>query len=318
MTWLPESKRAAVCFSVDDVHPAPVAREALSHVQWLQERHPQLRVTLFTTPDWQTLDPYPTRSLLTRIPILRDRLFTVRRHPRGTFRLARHEAFCAFLREWPDAEVAMHGLHHVRSGMRPVLEFAGRSRLECRAMIEEAARLFEEAGLPVARGMAPPGWHATPELLEAMRDCGLAFVASARDLETPIAPDAVAKGSGLRGVSLVRPERLAGGLVHFPTNFQATSPIERAMELLDAGGLLSIKAHLLAESGSYRALDGLTLEYRDFLHRLLCTAEDQFGDDLWWTSMGEMAETVLNGKSPLTAESAARSAALAMPKTVAP
>jgi hypothetical protein len=291
MTWLPDSKRAAVCLSVDDVHPAPVAREALAHVQWLQERHPQLRVTLFTTPDWRTLDPYPTRSLLTRIPILRDHLFTVRRHPRGTFRLDRHEAFCAFLREWPGAEVAMHGLHHVRSGMRPVLEFEGRSRAECRAMIEGAQRIFEDAGLPIAPGMAPPGWHATPELLAAMRDCGLAFVASARDLETPIAPDAMANGSGLHGVSLVRPQRLEEGLVHFPTNFQATSPIERAMAILTAGGLLSIKAHLLAESGSYRALDGLTPEYRDFLDRLLSTIEDRFGGDLWWTSMGEMAET---------------------------
>jgi Uncharacterized protein conserved in bacteria (DUF2334) len=290
MTWLPETKRAAVCLSVDDVHPAPVAREALGHVQWLQERHPQLRVTLFTTPDWRTLDPYPTRSLLTRIPILRDRLFTVRRHPRGTFRLDRHEAFCAFLREWPGAEVAMHGLHHVRSGVRPVLEFEGRSRAACRATIEAAKRIFEEARLPIAPGMGPPGWHATPELLDAMRDCGLTFVASARDLETPITPDAVANGSGLHGVSLVRPERLSEGLVHFPTNFQATSPIKRATAILDCGGLLSIKAHLLAESGSYRALDGLTSEYRDVLDRLLCMVEDRFGDDLWWTSMGEMAE----------------------------
>ena len=46
--WLPAGKRAAVCLTVDDVHPAPVAEEALGHVRWLQERHPFLRATLFT------------------------------------------------------------------------------------------------------------------------------------------------------------------------------------------------------------------------------------------------------------------------------
>jgi predicted deacetylase len=288
MSWLPAGKQAAVCLSVDDVHPALLAMQNLAHVEWLQQRHPQLRVTLFTTPDWRTLDPYPTRKLLSRIPVVRDRVFTVAVHPRGTFRLDRHEAFCAFLRNWRGAEVALHGLHHVRRGTRPVLEFADRSRAACRATIEQAKAIFDHARLPFVAGMAPPGWHATPELLDAMADTGLTFVASARDLETPITRGAVTNGSGLRGVSLIEPQRI-GRLTHFTTNFQATSTIERAVEILECGGLLSIKAHLLAESGSYRALDGLTPEYRDYLDRLLSTIEDRFGDSIWWTSMGQMA-----------------------------
>ena len=68
-----------------------------------------------------------------------------------------------------------------------------------------------------------------------------------------------------------------------------TSPLERALAILECGGLLSIKAHLLARSGSYRALDGLTPEYRDHLHRIFTTIEERFGDAVWWTSMGEMA-----------------------------
>ena len=275
--------RPAVCFSVDDVHPAPVAAEALSHVRWLQERHPQLRVTLFTTPDWRTLDPYPTR------PFVSDEQFTVDVHPSGTFRLDRHDGFCSLLRGWSGAEVALHGLQHVRTGMRPVLEFENRDRDECRATLTEAMAIFEAARLPFVRGMSPPGWEAPPPLLEAMHDIGFAFVASARDLDTPIAHDATANGSGLRGVSLVRPQRIEPGLTHFPTNFQATSPIERAMAILECGGLLSIKAHLLAQSGSYRALDGLTPEYRDYLHRVFSTIEERFGDEVRWTSMGELA-----------------------------
>jgi hypothetical protein len=274
---------------VDDVHPAPVAREALGHVQWLQQRHPSLRVTLFTTPDWRTLDPYPSRKLLAHIPIVRDRVFTVRVHPRGTFRLDRHEEFSAMLRDWPGAEIGLHGLHHVRTGLRPVLEFADRSTAECRATIEAAMELFERARLPFVPGMCPPGWHATPELLAAMRDAGLTFVASARDLDTPVTPDAVANGSGLRGVALFRPQRIEPGLVHIPTNFQATTAIERALDIIAGGGLLSIKAHLLAESGPYRALDGLTPHYRNHLDRVFSTLEDRYGEELWWTSMGEIA-----------------------------
>lgn len=281
--------RAAICFSVDDVHPAPVAPDALAHVRWLQERHPQLRVTLFTTPDWQTLDPYPTRKFLSRIPLVRDRVFTVAVHPRGTFRLTRYPAFCAALRDWPGAEVALHGLHHVRRGLRPVLEFEHRSAAECRSMLHEAIAIFEEANVPIVRGMTPPGWHAPEPLLEAMAASGFHFVASARDLDTPVAIDALANGGGMRGVPLYRTQRLASGLMHVPVNFQATSSLDRACAIIEAGGLLSIKAHLLAESGSYRALDGLTSEYRDYLDRVLCTIEDRFGHMVRWTSMGELA-----------------------------
>ncbi len=47
MNWLPASKRAAVCFSVDDVHPAAVAREAHAHARarrlfWFATRRPTM------------------------------------------------------------------------------------------------------------------------------------------------------------------------------------------------------------------------------------------------------------------------------------
>ena len=281
--------RAAVCFSVDDVHPAPIAREALGHVQWLQQRHPQLKVTLFTTPDWRTREPYPTRRLLARIPVVRDHVFSVPVYPPGTFRLDRHGDFCAFLRDWPGAELALHGLHHVRTGMRPVLEFDRRSERQCRELLRRAMDIFERAGLPIVRGMAAPGWNATPQLLAAMRAAGLTFIASARDLDTPIARGALAAGSGMRGVALIAPQRIEPGLLHIPTNFQATSAIDRAMAILECGGLLSIKAHLLTESGSYRALDGLAPAYRDHLHRVFSAIEDRFGGEVWWTSMGGLA-----------------------------
>jgi hypothetical protein len=78
--WLPPGKVAAVCMSVDDVHPtAPMAgepvgnaaRNALGHLEWLIHRHPRLRVTLFTTADWRSRSAAPTRQWRRRLPIVR-------------------------------------------------------------------------------------------------------------------------------------------------------------------------------------------------------------------------------------------------------
>ncbi len=264
--------RAAVCFSVDDVHPAVSCDPypALDRLRALQERHAQLKITLFTTPDWRSTEPLQCATLL----------------PEGTCRLDRHPEFCARLRDWPNAEVALHGLSHV-----PVAEFDGRTREECDRMLRDAMSIFESAGVPLVPGMCPPGWIASASLLDAMRDVGLRFVASARDLTTPIDRGATAQGSGLRGVSLIEPQRLDNGLVHFTTNFQATSTRERAFAILDCGGLLAIKAHLLSEVGSYKALDGVTDEYMASLDRLFLEIEDRYGDDVTWTSMGEVASS---------------------------
>lgn len=201
----------------------------------------------------------------------------------------RHPEFCALLRDWPNVEVAVHGLTHVGRGANPVVEFDGCGRDECAQMIREALAIFEKANVPVVPGMSPPGWNASVDLLDAMRDTGMRFVASARDLTTPIERGATTHGSGLQGVSLIEPERFDNGLLHFTTNFQATSSKERAFAILDCGGLLAIKAHLLTELGAYKALDGVTDAYMAFLDDLFSDIESRYGDSVSWTSMGELA-----------------------------
>jgi hypothetical protein len=109
----------------------------------------------------------------------------------------------------------------------------------------------------------------------------------------------MARGSGLRDVSLITPQLLPfGRLIHITTNFQATSSIDRAMAILECGGLLGIKAHLLKRFGSYVALDGLDDRYVEYLDQLCARIEDRFGDRVWWTTMSEIAERMREG-SPM-------------------
>jgi hypothetical protein len=311
--WLPQGKRAAICLTIDDIHPGrstdayeaggDLGRGALGHVEWLLRRHPRLRVTLFTTADWREISPLPTRRLLQRIPLLRDQFYLARVLPKGTMRLDRHPEFVRYLRGLPRTEIGLHGLYHVHKGPKIPLEFQNQSYGECRAMLEEMVAIFRRAGIDFTLGMTPPGWNVTRNLIDAMADTGLRFVASARDVRTAISPEAVNGMSGLPEVSIIYPQFVGDGrLLHLPTNFQATSEIDRAHDVIRHGGLLSIKAHIIKRIFDYVALDGLDELYRNYLDVLLSRLEDQYGDELWWTSMGEVSEAVHAGR----AEEAAR------------
>lgn len=311
--WLPPGKAAAICMSVDDVHAtAPQAGEAvgdiakcaLEHVAWLTERHPQLRVTLFTTPDWRTTSAYPTRRWRGTLPLVSHAFHAAEILPRGTLRLDRHTAFAAWLRGLRNVDFAVHGLHHVRRGPAYLQEFAGRSERRCRRIIVEARRILTAAGLPIVNGLAPPAWTAPPALLSAMAGLDMSFICSSRDLDTPIAPAALSRGSGMRDVSLIAPQRLPfGRLVHIPTNFQGTSSIDRAMAILECGGLLAIKAHLLKRFKTYVALDGLDRPYAEHLDQVCARIEDRYGDRVWWTTMNEIAGRMRSLDEPVEAAS---------------
>jgi hypothetical protein len=297
--WLPQHKQCAICFSIDDVHPGKStdAYEAggdlengvLRHVEWLLKRHPRLHVTLFVTADWRELSPLPSRTFVCQIPYLRDYVYLTPILPKGTMHIGRHPSFVAYVKSLERTDVALHGLHHVNKGLAITEEYQGKNELECRRRLQQTMKIFEEAGLPYSPGMCPPCWNVTNELASAMIDVGLRFVASARDINTPITPGAVNSMSGLKGASILFPQKIMDGrLVHVPTNFQATSATDRAQQILRLGGLLSIKAHAVKSAFGFVQLDGLDEGYRDFLHRLFVDLENNYGDDLWWTSMAEI------------------------------
>lgn len=296
--WLPPGKRAAICFTIDDVHPGrssdhydgggDLGKGALGLVAELLERHPQLHVTLFTTADWREISPTPSRTLA-RIPVLRDRMFLSRVLPEGSRAIDRHPEFVAYVKGLPRTEVALHGLHHIHKGPLLHVEFQDDPIDEHRRKLRRMLEIFDASGLAYVRGMCPPGWNAPPDLLRAMAELDFEFVASARDIKTPIAADAVTNMSGLKGCSLIYPTRLASGLVHVTANFQATSRWERAAAIVEHGGLLSVKGHIIKDALGYIALDGIDPVYCNLLDMLFSRLEHDYGDSLWWTTPGEVA-----------------------------
>lgn len=302
--WLPADKRAAVCFTIDDVHPGKstdayeaggdLGCGALGHLEWLLARHPSLRATLFVTADWREISALPTRLLLARVPVVRSLAYLTPVLPAGTMRLSRHPEFVQYVRSLPRTDIGLHGLHHVHRGPRVPVEFQDEDAAECRRRLVAAQNIFEGAGLPYVMGMTPPGWNLPEGLGQAMVDLSFRFVASARDVQTPISPTATTNMSGMKGVSLVFPERIRNGrLVHITSNFQATSPLDRAMEVVGVGGLLAVKAHIIKMAFGYMQLDGLDELYRNYLDVVFSRLEDHFGDSLWWTTMDEVSERVL-------------------------
>lgn len=307
--WLPPGKRAAICFSIDDIHPGTsrdayeaggdLGNGALGHVARLLDRHPQLKVTLFTTPDWREISSKITRPIVSRIPIVRDRVYLSDVLPPGAMRLDRHPAFVRYLKSLPRTDVGLHGLHHIHVGRSILIEFQDQTVEQCVAILDRAMQIFHDADLPIVKGITPPGWNAPPALIAALPRAGLQFIGSARDIRTPVEPGVRANMSGLKDVLLFEPERLSSGAIHIPANFQATSRKERAFEIIEAGGLLSVKAHIVKNFNGIIALDGVDELYCNYLDSLFTLLDAKYGEQLWWPSMSELAERCLAQDSPM-------------------
>jgi hypothetical protein len=314
ISWYSPGKTAAVIMSVDDVFPGTsqsayeaggdLERGALGRLLWLLERHPQLQLTLFVTPDWRRISPIADR-FWRHVPWLGDRLYLARMLPKGTMDIRNHPEFVAFLNSMPRMEIAIHGLHHINQGHSVSVEFQHQERAACARMLAEAIRIFEESGLRYVRGLQPPGWNCGLALQQACRDVGIEWVASARDIQTPVSKDAKTAMSGLSGVSMLFPERIAPNLLHIGTNFQATSAPERAFDILDAGGVLSIKAHISKNVPGHTHLDGVDDLYMNYLDRLFDDIEQRYGDAVDWTTLGRLATSLSASSTTLLPEKTA-------------
>jgi len=302
--WLPKGKKAAICFSIDDIHPAKssdyyeaggdLSKGSLGLLMWLLNRHPKLKTTLFVTADWREISPKPTRKLLASIPKIRESVFLAKRWKKGTMALNKHPEFVEFLNNIERTEIALHGLHHVHKGLKIPIEFQDQTEEEFKHIINEMLEIFDESKIKYIKGICPPGWNAPDNLLNQLIDNKIMFVASARDIFTEISKDAVTNMSGMKGVPLLYPSLIKNNqIVHIPSNFHATSKIERAKQIIEHSGLLSIKAHIVKSAFGLIAYDGVDEVYMNYLDMLFTYIENEYGDDIWWTSMGEISNQLL-------------------------
>jgi predicted deacetylase len=300
-SWLPPGKCAAICFSVDDVHPSTsrdayeaggdLEAGALGRLIHLQRRHRDLKATLCVTPDWRLDSLIADGALLRHIPWVKRFVHYSRLQPAGRFRLDRHPKFVAFLNHLERCEMVPHGLHHAHVGARRAVEFQDQSQEHCAAIVQRGLDIFEAAKLRFVRGYVPPAWNAPPALIAALGQMEFRFITSARDLKTPISTQALTAMSGLRGLTLIHPQTVGDrGLVHLPCNFQATSDVERAVAILEQGGMLHIKAHIFKTDGRHVMADGLDELYTNYLDLLFTMLERRFGAQLWWAHLSEIAE----------------------------
>ena len=301
--WLPAGKSAAVCFSVDDIHPGTsrdryeaggdLGAGSLGRLARLLRRHPQLKATLCVTPDWRLDSLVPDTGPWRHIPWINRFVPWTRLHPAGRFSLDRHPELVEFLNGLERCEMLLHGLHHAHTGPQLAVEFQNESEDECVALVRQGLEIFRRANLRFVRGYVPPAWNAPPALIGALGLLGFEFLSSARDLHTPISAAAVTGMSGLNGVSLIHPQLIGDrGLVHLSCNFQATSPFERAAEILRYGGVLHVKAHVFKSDGQHVMADGLDELYCNYLDLLFRQLDRQFGGRLWWAHLSEVARRV--------------------------
>lgn len=303
--WLPRGFKAAICLSIDDIHPAKstnyyeaggdLDEGVLGKLKWLMNRHPNLKITLFTTADWREIYSTPTRRILSKIPMLRDRFYLTKRLKEGTMALTNHPEFVNYINSEPRFEVAFHGLSHTHKGLKITVEFQNQTEEKMSFIIEEMMSIFTESKINHVVGICPPGWNAPGNLIKQLVNYNFLFIASARDIVTNITPSAKTNMSGMRNVSLIYPEKIMdGSLIHFTTNFQATSTADRAFEIIEHSGLLAIKAHAIKNAMGFYALDGIDQLYMNYLDQLFETINRKYGDSIWWTSFGEISSYILN------------------------
>lgn len=207
--------------------------------------------------------------------------------------LRNHPDFIKYLNENDQFEVAFHGLYHIHKGPKISVEFQNQSFDEFQWTISEMVKIFDESKIKYVRGICPPSWHAPKDLLKVLKNNNFKFINSSRDIITPISKTATCHMSGLKDTSILYPEFInEKSIVHFPVNFQANSKIERAMEIIENEGLLSIKAHIVPQIANYVAIDGVTDLYMSFLDLLLNEIKSRYGQDIWFTSMGEMTNFI--------------------------
>ncbi|MBI4361711.1 MAG: DUF2334 domain-containing protein, partial [Euryarchaeota archaeon] len=165
--------------NIDDVHPegstgagdcgGDMEEGVFRHLGTLWKRFPQVKVTLFVTPNWQNRrQPLPLRALRLNPRVWRGEPYRLDKHPR----------WCQWLRGLPNTEIALHGLTHHAPRGHHAQEFQKLSQAEAHQRLHRADEIHQAAGLPHSRGFRPPGWGWNPDLPPVLQKWNCAYIAA--------------------------------------------------------------------------------------------------------------------------------------------
>lgn len=318
MNWLSPGKTAAVVVTLDDLAPHKQEHGAdfggngesgqLRFLQRLLKEVPWLRITGFVIPDTTFAGHNPTRRWIKHLPkSMQDRVWASKPIWPGTYQLDKFPEFARLLNSVPRMEYALHGLHHAHRGLLAGHEYQSQSWRSIQQNLAEGCCILTRSGLKWVRGFCPPYFATPPNLVAALEHMGFDYLMSSRDLFTEVRQDAKSNMSGLKNVDLYRPQLLRNGLVHIPTNFQATSTRQRAFDIIEVGGLLSVKIHMSKITFGYTALDGLDDLYVNYLSSLFHELRYRYGNSIWWTTPQELArQTRFHAHEPQSLENLVR------------
>lgn len=307
----PKNYVSAFTIGIDDIHPecsengcdcgGDLEEGALRLLVNLLESHPQIKVTLFITPDWifkpQRLGIRFIQRHISRGGLF-DRILTERLQrtwSHGQFRIddKRYEGWRAFLKGMASSgkfNLAFHGLHHFQSYVRYPCEFLHADSDKCRLKLRTAKELFDKTGLPYTMGFAPPGWGVTENLIDALVKENFNYIAGCADAESPVSPKTLCNGAGIKGVPLYFPSIIKGKLMNIPRNWDLEgSSIERAKQIIEIGGLIGVHGHIADNYHGNKIGNGVTPENVKHLDELICFLEQNYPNKIWFTTFNDLA-----------------------------
>jgi hypothetical protein len=175
---------------LDDFHPEKgcgleLDRGPIKYLELLWSNFPELKVTLFLTPDWRYLPQF-------RITKFFGKYFGIspffRQLKEPKYRVDKKE-----FREWRSwirknvkakrLEVAIHGLYHIQPCYHYASEFQHLNYNQCLKRIKIAEKILEDAKIPFVKGFRPPGWLHNEDLLKALSKLKYKYFAAGDKLE---------------------------------------------------------------------------------------------------------------------------------------
>ena len=249
--------------SMDDVHPESNKHIAdcggdkeegvFRYIIKLIEEFPDLKITLFVTPNW--IDK-PCDNAIIKTIKKKIGLNYTHSWEDEPFRLDKHPEWCEWLNEYVrrgNIEIAIHGLYHHRESDPHSAEFLDLSYEACLKRLKISEEIFKKSGLNYVKGFRPPGWGVSEGLFNALKDLNY-FVISCYPTDMKIT--------------------IKNGIVNIPQNWDIMrSSVGEGLKLLEKHGYIFAKGHIQNRYGRDYNGNGLTEKSYENIRKLLVEIE---------------------------------------------